>query len=49
MLWTVSVILIVLWTLGIASAYTMGEFIHILLIFAVLVVAIQLTNPRRVI
>ena len=46
---TLFVILIVLWMLGIASAYTMGGFIHILLILAVLAVAIQLINRRRVI
>jgi len=43
------VILIVLWMLGMVSAYTMGGFIHILLILAVVAVAIQLMNGRRVV
>jgi hypothetical protein len=47
MLWTIFVVLIVLWMLGIVSAYTMGGFIHILLILAVVAVAIQLLNGRR--
>jgi Family of unknown function (DUF5670) len=49
MLWTIVVILIVLWMLGMVSAYTMGGFIHILLILAVVAVAIQLMNGRRVV
>ena len=47
MLWTVFVILIVMWMLGMVSAYTMGGFIHILLVLAVVSVAIQLINGRR--
>ena len=47
MLWTIFVILIVLWLLGMVSAYTMGGFIHILLVLAVVAVAIQLINGRR--
>ena len=47
MLWTICVILIVMWMLGMVSAYTMGGFIHILLILAVVAVAIQLINGRR--
>jgi uncharacterized protein DUF5670 len=46
MLWTIAVILIVLW-LGMVSAYSMGGFIHILVILAALAVAIQLINGRR--
>jgi hypothetical protein len=50
MLWTtIFLILIVLWLLGMVPAYTMGGFIHILLVMAVLAVAIQLINGRRVI
>jgi len=49
MLWTIFLILIVLWMLGMVSAYTMGGFIHILLILAVVAVAIQLINGRRLI
>jgi len=47
MLWTIFLILIVLWMLGMVSAYTMGGFIHILLILAVVAVALQLFNGRR--
>jgi Family of unknown function (DUF5670) len=47
MLWTVFVILIVMWMLGMVSAYTIGGFIHILLVLAVVAVAIQLINGRR--
>jgi hypothetical protein len=49
MLWTIFVILIVMWILGMASAYTMGGFIHILLVLAAVAVAIQLVNRRRVV
>ena len=49
MLWTICVILIVMWMLGMVSAYTMGGFIHILLVFAVIAVAIQLISGRRVV
>ena len=49
MLWTVAVILIVMWMLGMGSAYTMGGFIHILLVLAVVAVAIQLINGRRLV
>jgi Family of unknown function (DUF5670) len=49
MLWTIFLILIVMWLLGMMTAYTMGGFIHILLILAVVAVAIQLINGRRVI
>jgi hypothetical protein len=48
MLWTIFVILIAMWMLGMVSAYTMGGFIHILLVLAVVAVAIQLINGRRV-
>jgi len=48
MLWTIFVILVVMWMLGMVSAYTMGGFIHILLVLAVVAVAIQLINGRRV-
>jgi hypothetical protein len=47
-LWTIFLILIVMWMLGMVSAYTMGGFIHILLLLAVVAVAIQLINGRRV-
>jgi hypothetical protein len=49
MLWTIFLILIVLWLLGMVSAYTMGGFIHILLVLAVVAVAVQLISGRRVV
>lgn len=47
MLWTIFVILLVLWALGMVSSYTMGGFIHILLLIAVAVVVINLIQGRR--
>jgi hypothetical protein len=47
MLWTIAVVLLVLWALGLVSAYTMGGFIHILLIAAVVMVLVSLINGRR--
>ena len=47
MLWTISLILIVLWALGMLSSYTMGGFIHILLVIAIIVLIIQLISGRR--
>ena len=47
MLWTVFVVLLVLWLLGLVSSYTLGGFIHILLIVAVVVVLLQLIQGRR--
>ena len=49
MLWTIFVILLVLWLLGMVSSYTMGGFIHILLVVAVVVALIQLIQGRRVV
>jgi hypothetical protein len=47
MLWTIAVILIVLWLLGLVSSYTMGGFIHILLVIAVIVVLLNLIGGRK--
>jgi hypothetical protein len=47
MLWTIFVILLVLWLLGMVSSYTLGGFIHVLLIIAIAVVLIQLISGRR--
>jgi hypothetical protein len=47
MLWTIFVILLVLWLLGVVSSYTLGGFIHILLVVAVVVLLIQLITGRR--
>ena len=46
MLWTIFVILLVLWLLGLVSSYTLGGFIHLLLIIAVIVLVIQLIQGR---
>ncbi|MBN8569343.1 MAG: lmo0937 family membrane protein [Ignavibacteria bacterium] len=48
MLWTIAVILIILWLLGFVSSYTMGGFIHILLVIAVIVIIIRLIQGRKV-
>ena len=48
MLWTVFVILIVLWALGLATSYTVGGFIHLLLLLAVVVVLIRVIQGRRI-
>ncbi len=47
MLYTIAVVLLVLWLLGFVSAYTMGGFIHVLLVIAVVVILIQLIQGRR--
>lgn len=47
MLWTIFVILLVLWALGLVSGYTLGGFIHILLVVAVVVVLIRIIQGRR--
>ncbi len=49
MLWTVAVILIVLWLLGMVSSYTMGGFVHILLVLAIIVILINVIQGRRAI
>jgi hypothetical protein len=49
MLWTIFVILLVLWLLGLVSAYTLGGFIHVLLIVALAILVIQLISGRRAI
>ena len=48
MLYTIAVILIVLWLLGLVSAYTMGGFIHVLLVIAVVILLLRLISGRRV-
>jgi hypothetical protein len=47
MLWTIFVILLVLWLLGLVSSYTLGGFIHILLVLAIVVLIINLIQCRR--
>jgi hypothetical protein len=47
MLWTVFIILLVMWLLGMVSSYTLGGFIHILLVLALVAVLVQLITGRR--
>jgi hypothetical protein len=49
MLWTIAVILLVLWLLGVVTAYTMSGFIHILLVLAVVVILIRVIQGRSAI
>jgi hypothetical protein len=49
MLWTIFVILLVMWLLGLVSSYTMGGFIHLLLVLAVVVLLINIIQGRRVV
>jgi hypothetical protein len=49
MLWTIFVILLVLWLLGLITSYTLGGFIHILLVLAVIVLVIRLLQGRKVV
>jgi hypothetical protein len=47
MLWTIAVVLVVLWLLGLVSSYTMGGFIHILLVLAIIMVLVNVIQGRR--
>jgi hypothetical protein len=47
MLWTIFVILLVLWLVGLVSSYTMGGFIHLLLVLALVVLVLNLVTGRR--
>lgn len=47
MLWTIAVLLVILWALGLVSSYTMGGFIHILLVLAVVAVLVRLISGRK--
>jgi hypothetical protein len=47
MLWTIAVILVILWALGLVSSYTLGGFIHILLVIAIIVVILGVIQGRR--
>jgi hypothetical protein len=47
MIWTIFVILVVLWLLGLISGYTIGGFIHVLLVIAIVVVLIRVISGRR--
>ena len=47
MLWTVSVVLVILWLLGLVSGYTLGNFIHILLVIAIIIVLVRVIQGRK--
>ncbi len=47
MLWTISIVLVVLWLLGLVSSYTMGGYIHILLVLAIVAVLVRLITGRK--
>ncbi len=47
MLWTIAVVLIILWLLGLVNGYTMGNFIHILLVIAIIVVLVRIIQGRK--
>ncbi len=49
MLWTIFIILLILWLLGLVTSYTLGGFIHILLVVALVVIIIQIIQGRRVV
>lgn len=48
MLWTVAVVLLILWALGLVAGYTMGGFIHLLIVIAIVAVLIRVIQGRRV-
>jgi len=47
MIWTLSIILLVLWALGLVSSHTMGGYLHLLLVVAVIMVLVRLIQGRR--
>ena len=47
-MWTIAVVLIVLWALGLVSSYTMGGFIHVLLVIAIVVVLIRVIQGKKI-
>ena len=49
MLWTIFLVLVVLWMLGVVSSYTLGDFIHVLLVLAIVALLVQLIQGRRVV
>jgi hypothetical protein len=48
MLYTIAVVLVVLWLLGLVTSYTMGGFIHILIVLAVILILVQVIQGRRI-
>ena len=49
MLWSIAVVLLILWVLGLVTSYTMGGFIHLLFVIAVIVVLVRIIQGRKVI
>lgn len=49
MLYTIAVVLVILWLLGLVSSYTIGGLIHILLVFAIVVILLQVINGRKLV
>jgi hypothetical protein len=49
MLWTIAVLLVILWALGLVSSYTLGGFVHLLLVLAIIVVLIRIIQGRRLV
>lgn len=49
MLWTIAMVLVILWLLGLVSSYTMGGFIHLLLVLAIIVVLVRIIQGRRIV
>lgn len=47
MLWTIAVVMVILWALGLVSSYTMGGLIHILLVIAIVIVLLNIIQGRR--
>jgi len=47
MLWTIAIILLVLWLLGLVTSYTLGGFIHLLLVIAIIVLVLRLIKGRK--
>jgi hypothetical protein len=48
MLYTIAIVLVVLWLLGLVTSYTMGGFLHILLVLAVIMILVQVIQGRRI-
>jgi Family of unknown function (DUF5670) len=47
LLWTIAIILLILWLLGMVSSYTLGGFVHLLLVLAIIVILIRVIQGRR--
>jgi Family of unknown function (DUF5670) len=47
LLWTIAIILVILWALGLVTSYTLGGFVHILLVLAIIIVLIRVIQGRR--